>query len=344
MRNRLFKIIYTLCFILLLSGCSSSIDYITLPNYEGVDIVTGTKYLVTESDVTDKIVANLQAHLVLQTVTNRPVEADDIVNMDIVGTVNGKSYTNSELYGYELKIGSDSLVKGFDDEIIGHSIGDTFSFNLIFPEAYYNNLVAGKPVLYYVKINGIRSQTTPDLNDDFVRQVSTKSTTLAEYRVEIKEELEAKNNSNNKQVLSDLAWQYLMDYTIITEYPQDALDEELAAIEKNYQDIADEADILLERYIGQTLGINTETFHEQNLQQAKDKIKADAIILTIAETQKINPSYDEYVSYYESMADTYGYHTVEELLHIVSEDELQNNILTAIVKNHVADSVNQVYN
>lgn len=343
MKKNIFVVILCCFMTTILSACSNEYEFITLPNYIGIEIVTHINTTVEEQEVLDKIRANLQANLVLQTVTDRPVQIDDIVNMDIIGTVNGKEYTNSELYAYEMKIGSEALVRGFDEKVIGHTIGQTISFSLTFPEDYYNNSVAGKDVLYYVKINGIRSQYTPDLTDDFVRQVSSKSTNLDEYRIEIREELEAKKVKSNKQYVEDLAWEYMLEFSTIEEYPQDLLDQEVAKIVEQYEEDADKVNMILELYIGQTLGINAATFKEQNTETAKLSLKEKAIVYHVAQENNINLTQEEYVAFYNEYTEAYGYNSISELLEVVGEETLQESILTRVVKNFIGENVVQVY-
>ncbi len=329
MKNKILSSLIVATLTLTLAGCSTNnYDFLTLPEYNGIPISTIEVVEVTDADINARVQSELAAHIVYNTITDRAVQEDDIVNLDISGRINGETYTNSDVTAYDIKIGADSLVEGFDSAIVGREIGASFIINLDFPEDYYNPEVAGQPVEYSVTINGIRSQITPELSDEFVQKISSTATNVTEYKLEIQKQLENEQASINNTNAGEQVWNYIMQYSEITEYPSDLLDAEVALIEDQYIQMADLVGVSLEVYVTNNLGLDAETFKSQNMSMAEYNLLERSAIMKIAENEDLIPSDDEFVTHYQSYLATYGFNDISELLSSVDEDTLQIAILS----------------
>ena len=109
--------------------------------------------------------------------------------LDYEGFLDGVAFEGGAATGHELEIGSDSFIPGFEDGLIGHNTGDEFDLPLTFPEEYHADDLAGKEVIFHVKIHDIHVKELAAVDDEFVRDVSETADTLAEYREEIRNEL-----------------------------------------------------------------------------------------------------------------------------------------------------------
>lgn len=325
-----------------LTACSSNYDFITLPQYIGLPIETINEYAVSDSEINERINSILASNLINEAVTDRSIKKDDIVNVDLDGTVNGNSFSNGTVVGYDFKIGTNALIDGFDDALIGKNIGDSFVVSLKFPSDYYNADVAGKPVIYNVKINSIRTQVTPELNNSFVKTISDTATTVAEFRLEVQKTLESEKATTNSTSLQTQLWSVVMATVEVGDIPSSMLNDEIERIENQYLSMAELSGITLEQYVTTNIGIDAETFKAQNISMAEYNIKERGTIYQIAEAEKLIPTNEEYTAHYQSMLTNYGFSTVEALLDVVNEDDLKTAILSNIVKTFIVENAVQV--
>ena len=123
-------------------------------------------------------------------VTDRPAKLDDQVNIDYAGFDGDVQFDGGTAQGHELILGSGSFIPGFEDQLVGKSVGEECDVNVTFPEQYHAKELAGKPVVFKVKINGIREKEMPALDDEFVKEASETANTVDEYKAEIRANLE----------------------------------------------------------------------------------------------------------------------------------------------------------
>lgn len=332
----------TLCMILALTACSSDYDFVILPEYKGIEVATIEEVSVTDAEVEARIQSNLLAHQSYDEVTDRSVKTEDIVNLDISGTVNGEAYSNSNVVGYDIKIGADTLLEGFDLAIIGRNIGDEFHVNLTFPDNYHNKDVAGEDVIYEVKVNGIRVQSTPELNDKFVKEFSTGATTVEEYELEVRKQLENEQSTSSTNVIREEAWNQIMAQVEVEEFPQDLLNHEIELIEQQYINMAELSGMSLTDYVTLQLGLDADSFKENNQNMAQYNLKERATIFTIAEKENLMLTEDDYAKHYDDFLILYGFNSVSELIDAVGEETLKTSILTNNVKDFIASNIVQV--
>ena len=153
-----------------------ALDYVTLPdNYTALPI---KKSDITPSaeDVQAQVDNLLAQYATTQEVTGRAAQSGDIVNINYAGTVDGVAFTGGTYQGYDLTLGSGSFIDGFEDQIIGHNVGDTFDVNVTFPDGYDDStdsegntiVLSGKAAVFSVTLNSISESVTPELTDAWV--------------------------------------------------------------------------------------------------------------------------------------------------------------------------------
>lgn len=134
---------------------------------------------------------------------NGAVESGDIANIDFKGMMDGVAFDGGTAEGYDLEIGSHTFIEGFEDQLIGTVAGDKVNVNVTFPENYQAEELKGKPAVFEVKVNSVKTKELPELNDAFASDVS-EFETMEEYKKHIKEHLEehakehAKIDTENK--------------------------------------------------------------------------------------------------------------------------------------------------
>ncbi len=145
---------------------------------------------VTDDDVNAEIERARDRSARWVEVTDRPAKLDDQVNIDYAGFDGEEQFDGGTAQNHELILGSGSFIPGFEDQLVGARVGDDLEVNVTFPEQYHAENLAGKPVVFKVKVNGIREKEMPALDDDFVTEASETANTVEEYKAEIRANLE----------------------------------------------------------------------------------------------------------------------------------------------------------
>ena len=167
---------------------------VTLGQYKGVE-VGKTEITVTEEEVSKELDRQREQNSRMIDVDDRPVQKDDHVKLDFDGSVDGVAFDGGKAENYELTIGSGAFIPGFEDQVIGHSIGEDFDVNVTFPEDYQAENLKGKAAVFKCKVNGIQVKELPALDDDFAQDVS-EFDTLDEYKKDVESRLREKKEKD----------------------------------------------------------------------------------------------------------------------------------------------------
>ena len=159
---------------------------VTLGAYKGVEAERNVAE-VTDDDVSAEIERQRERNARFIDVTDRPAKLDDEVNIDYAGFDGDNQFAGGTAEKQNLVLGSGTFIPGFEEQLIGHSVGEDVDVNVTFPEDYHEKSLAGHPVVFKVKINSIKEKELPELNDDFANDLSFD--TLDEYRADVKAKL-----------------------------------------------------------------------------------------------------------------------------------------------------------
>ena len=174
---------------------------VELGQYKGLE-VEKVSAEVTDEDVMKELEKVQKQNARKIEVTDRAAQLGDVVNIDYLGSVDGVAFDGGKAEGFDLELGSHSFIEGFEDQIVGHNIGEEFDINVTFPEAYHAPELAGKAAVFAIKVNGITAKELPELNDAFAEDVSEFST-LDEYKADILAKLAAEKTEKAKQLQGD---------------------------------------------------------------------------------------------------------------------------------------------
>lgn len=159
---------------------------VTLGDYKNIE---ASKLVaeVTDADVDAEIERARQRNARYIEVTDRPAKLDDEVDIDYAGFDGDNQFEGGTAQGHKLVLGSGSFIPGFEDQLVGHSVGEDVEVNVTFPEQYHAAELAGKPVVFKCKINGIREKDVPALDNDFANDMSFD--TVEEYKADVRANL-----------------------------------------------------------------------------------------------------------------------------------------------------------
>ena len=146
-------------------------DYVTLPDDYADITIDASLAEVTDQDITDYINQNiLSSFATTNQVTDRAAQDGDTVNIDYVGTIDGVAFDGGSDQGYDLELGSGTFIDGFEEQIVGHTPGETFDVNVTFPENYGSADLAGKAAVFSTTLNYISETVTPEVTDAWVQE------------------------------------------------------------------------------------------------------------------------------------------------------------------------------
>ena len=169
---------------------------VKLGEYKGIKVAK-VDYTVSDEEVDKDINAVRDRNARLISVDDRAVENGDIAVIDFEGFVDDVPFEGGKGENYELEIGSNTFIPGFEDQLVGAKIDDLVDVNVTFPEEYHAEELKGKPAVFKVKVNEIKVRELPELDDDFASEVS-EFDTLAEYKEDIKAKLVEKSKARRK--------------------------------------------------------------------------------------------------------------------------------------------------
>lgn len=312
----------------MLTGCGKKVDgvdqesmidkyaaYCDLPEYKGLEYEE-TKSTVTDADVKTKIDSLLQQYATKTQVKEGTVKEGDNVNIDFVGSIDGVEFDggNSNGAGYDLTLGSGSMIPGFEDGIMGHKVGETFNIKATFPENYGKENLNGKEADFKVTINYMTDTQLPEYNDAFIASY-TDATTVLEYEDSVRKDLVEQYEKSDKSANESAVMQVLVEKTTYNEYPQkemqNLIDQSIAQQEK----AASQYGYSLGDYVTARYGFQSEDdFREYVQGLAEDYMKEKIAVCAVAKDAGITVTKEEVDDYKKTVMDYYGYDssTLEE--------------------------------
>ncbi len=312
-------------------------DYVTLGQYKGLTVVK-EPLEVTEQEIDDEILTELQYSDALETITEGVVQEGDIANIDYEGKKDGVAFDGGTAEGYDLTIGSHQFIDGFEDGLIGVAVGDTVELPLTFPENYGNEL-AGADVVFTVTVNEVRR--VPELTDEVAGKVTDgEYNDVASYSESVRAQLEATREQEQETiVMSDLLTQ-ISNTSEITGYPQEMIDYDVALMEQYYRSIAQMYSMEFEDFLSAYLEMTPETFQSEAVLACQEMMQQELYLKAIAEAEGIELTDEEYTAGTERYAQQYGYETAEELIAANDEKEIRISLLLDKVYDFLIENSN----
>ena len=263
-----------------------------LGKYKGIDLSVD-KVEVTDEEVDAQVNSILASSPNSQDITDRAVENGDIANIDYEGKKDGVAFDGGTAKGYDLHIGSGSFIPGFEDGVVGMKIGETKDIKLTFPEDYQSTELAGKEVVFTVKVNSIKVETPATLDDAWVEKYTNgKQKTVADFKESTRKEIEESKTMQVEFQAQNDAMKTIMDSSEF-EPNNEAIEYEKNNQKNQLKKAAEENgmafDALLSMY-----GMTEEQLDEQLDTYAKEAVNRRILIDTIAKEAKIKAKKEHY--------------------------------------------------
>ena len=281
-----------------------------LGKYKGIEIPK-IEYNVTDKDI-DHELEHMQEHNSrLISVEDRPVEKGDIVTIDFEGFVDEKAFEGGKAENYELEIGSNTFIPGFEDQIIGMKLEEEKDVNVKFPKEYFSKDLADKDAIFKVKLHEIKKKELPKLDDEFAKDAS-EFDTLDELKEDIKKRLEKQNKDREKYETEEAVVKALCE-NVKVDIPSGMIETEVDRMYKDFENRLLYQGAKLEQYL-KMIGKTEEEVKKEYEPQAQEGIKTRLAIEAVVKAEKIEATDKEVEDKLKEMAKNYGKENDEEFL------------------------------
>ena len=305
---------------------------VELGEYKGLK-ATKKSTKVTADEVKAELARMQEQNSTVSDVDDRAVKKNDIVVIDFEGFVDGKAFEGGKAEKYELTIGSNQFIPGFEDQIIGHKIGDKFDDNVKFPEDYQADL-ASKDAVFKIKLHGIKVKEVPALDDEFANDVS-EFDTLDELKKDIKKQLEKRKNDDAENELHNTLLEEVAK-GIKAEIPEAMIEKTIDDDVNEYSYRLQSQGLKLETYLKYT-GMDMKGFREGFKERAETQVRLNLALEKIIEKENIEVTEEDIEAEYKKYADAYNM-DIDTIKKAVSAESLKPELASRKAIDLIVDS------
>lgn len=258
----------------------------------------------------------------LVSISDRAAENNDTVNIDFEGFVDGKSFEGGKGEGFDLLLGSGQFIPGFEDQIVGHNIGEEFDVNVEFPAEYHAEDLAGKPAVFKTKLNEIKIKELPELDDEFAKDIS-EFDTLDALKEDIRKHKEEEAESAAQLDLENKLVQQVVD-SMQANIPQAMYDVRADEMVQDFANRLAQQGLDLETYLKFTQ-MDREQFKKTFAEQAEQQVKIRLALEAVVKAEGITASDEDLEAELLRISTTYNY-PITELRKSVPADEVKKDL------------------
>ena len=294
---------------------------VSVKDYKGIKVEKEVK-AASDEDVNAEIEQVRARNSRVVDVEGRAVENGDIAVIDFDGYVDGVAFEGGKSENYNLTIGSGSFIPGFEEQIIGHNVGDEFDVNVTFPTEYHAAELAGKEAVFKIVLHSIKFNELPALDDEFAKDVS-EFDTLDEYKADVKAKIEKKYEKEAENAVEGQIIDALIA-NLEAEIPAPMFESETENFVRDYDSRLRMQGLDLNTYFKYT-GLTLEALREQFKPMAERQVKTRLALEKIVELEGITASDDEISAEYENMAKAYNM-SADEIKKFVESDAVKADV------------------
>ena len=257
---------------------------VTLGAYKNLGIVK-TVDEVTEDDVKADIERARDRASRWIEVTDRAAKLDDQVNINYAGFLGEEQFQGGTADNHDLVLGSGAFIPGFEEQLVGAEIGADVDVNVTFPEQYHSEELAGKAVVFHVHVNGIREKEMPELDEDFVKEVSETANTVEEYMAEIREKLEKQAENRAETAFENEVLETVCENAEV-DIPAAMIEEQIDAMLRDMEMRMMYQGMKLEDYVKFT-GQTMEQLRDMYKPSAEERVKTQLVVNAVMKAEDI---------------------------------------------------------
>ena len=307
---------------------------VEISDYEGIQ-VTPKSTEVTEELVNEEIDKQRDKNSRLVTVEDRPAQDGDITVIDFEGFVDGEPFEDGKAENFNLTLGSGQFIPGFEEQIVGKNTGDEFTIKVTFPEEYQVDELAGKESEFKIKLHEIKAKELPELDNDFVMDVSDKET-VEEYKAQVADELAEKLQKESDADVENQLIAKLCEL-LKGEIPEAMYDNKVNDMMREFDMRLRSQGLDMNTYL-QYMGMDAEAVKNSYKPEAEKRVKLRLALEKIAQQQGFTDVSDEDLeAEYSRLADTYKM-DIDKVKAAIPADELKKDIAVEKAMDFVKES------
>ncbi len=312
---------------------------VTLETYKGFEVIEDVA-IVNDEEINAELV-KIQEKNAEIAVKDGAVQNGDIAVIDFEGFVDGEAFEGGKAEKYELTIGSNTFIPGFEDQIVGMVAGEDKDINVVFPEAYAAHL-ASKPAVFKVHLHEVKHKNLPELNDDLALDANIENvSTLEELKAHIVDSLQEGKKANAHQKAIDELITKIAD-TASVDLPERMIEEEFQNELKNFKSRLSQNGLGYEQYL--ELAKKEKDDVEKEIKEASTKrLKVAFVMGHVAKLENITVSEEDFNAKIEEYCQAYGgdIATMKEQLEKI-DPRYKNQIMNEIFNQKVIDVIESV--
>ena len=294
---------------------------ITIEGYKGIE-ATKKNVEVTDEAVSAELVKVQDRNSRMVDVDNRGALTGDTAVIDFEGFCDGKAFEGGKAEGFELSLGSGQFIPGFEDQVVGHEVGDEFEISVKFPEDYQAEELKGKDATFKIKLHQIKRKELPTLDDEFAKDVS-EFDTLDEYKNSLREKLQSDREKQEEMNVENQIFDALIE-KVQGEIPEEMYEQEVEESINNFAYRLQSQGLNLETYLKYT-GMDVNAIKEQFRPQSEKQLKLRLALEKIAELENLEVSDEAVEEEYEKLAKQYNME-VAQIKNLVAETQIRADL------------------
>ena len=308
---------------------------VTLGQYKGLS-AEKEEVKVSASDVDTRLKALADRNTRLVSVDREAKEGDTAV-IDFEGFLDGKSFDGGKGENYSLELGSHTFIPGFEEQVVGMKAGDEKDLHVTFPEDYHQDL-AGKAVVFKVKVHEVKEKEVPAMDDEFAKDVS-EFDTLKDLKADLKKKITAEREDTAKRAFEDALMEQVAE-GITADVPDAMVEAQARQFLDNFKMQLAQQGIKYDEYMKAT-GMDESKLVEDAKEPALKQVRMDLAMAAIIKEENIDATDEEVEAEFQKMADQYGM-DLETVKKYLQADQVKDQLKSQKAIAVVADSATAI--
>ncbi|MBQ5821136.1 MAG: trigger factor [Clostridia bacterium] len=271
---------------------------VSVKEYKGLKVEKPSTE-VTEDDIANEIAGYQRRNSRMIDVDDRAAELDDSVTFDFEGFVNGEAFEGGKATDFQLKLGSGQFIPGFEDQMVGKKIDEEFTVNVTFPEEYHAEELKGKPAEFKCCIHKIQKEELPEVDDEFVKDISDFDT-LEAFKEDVAKKIAERKEAEADREVGDKLAEMIADL-VEAEIPECMFENEINASLNDFAQRMTSQGMNMEQYM-QITGTKMEDLRNMFAKRAQTDVKLRLALEKIAELEGVVISDEDVNAEYEKFS------------------------------------------
>ena len=294
---------------------------VELKAYKGIK-AEKEKVTVKKAEIKAEVDKALEKDAKLVAVEGKAAKKGDIATIDFEGFLDGVAFEGGKGEGYDLELGSGNFIPGFEDQVIGHKADEEFDIDVTFPEDYGAEDLAGKAVVFKIKLHKIMKKELPKYDDEFVKDVS-EFDTIADYEKSLEEEIKARKEAAADREFENKVMDTLVD-NVVAEIPAVMIEKEVDNQINEFEYRLRSQGMSMDMYM-QYLGMDVAALRDSYKEGAEKQVKLRLALEKITELEKIEISDEDVETELKTYADAYNM-PMDKIKNLVSAEDVKADL------------------